>query len=227
MKPTISVVIPVLNDETQLILSLKSLQPLRNDCELIVVDGGSTDGSPTLAAPLADKVISTQRGRAKQMNAGAAEAQADVLLFLHADTVLPPSAVRKILHAVTADRCWGRFDVQFDSQRPIFKLIAFMMNWRSRLTGIATGDQVLFVTRKAFETIDGFPDIALMEDIAISKRLKKLGMPCCLRDKVITSARRWEHNGVLKTILLMWRLRLAYFFGADPNDLAAIYYRRT
>jgi hypothetical protein len=121
---------------------------------------------------------------------------------------------------------WGRFDVGFDNTQPIFKWIAFMMNLRSRVSGIATGDQALFVTHWAFQAVGGYPDIALMEDITISARLKKLGKPCCLPDKVITSARRWQQHGVFRTILLMWRLRLSYFFGVDPDDLAARYYRR-
>ncbi|MCQ8131092.1 TIGR04283 family arsenosugar biosynthesis glycosyltransferase, partial [Methylomonas rivi] len=184
-------------------------------------------GSPAVAAAWVDKVLHGPRGRAKQMNAGAFEADADILLFLHADTRLPADAVISIVDAVVQGYRWGRFDVRFDSSRPVFKLIAFMMNWRSRLTGIATGDQALFVTRRAFAAAGGFPDIALMEDIGLSARLKKLGWPCCLHAKVVTSARRWQRYGVLNTVLLMWRLRLAYFFGADPNRLAAQYYRKS
>ena len=227
MKPKMSIVIPVLNEGGRLIESLQSLQRLRTDCELLVVDGGSSDDSLSLATPLADKILSAPRGRAKQMNAGAAEATGDILLFLHADTSLPSGATQTISDAVQQGHQWGRFDVSFDSNQTIFKLIALMMNLRSRITGIATGDQALFVTRSAFDAIDGFPDIALMEDIAISNRLKKLAQPFCLNEKVTTSARRWQQNGVLKTILLMWRLRLAYFFGADPSKLAAYYYRRS
>jgi len=218
---------PVLNEAERLTTLLQELQALRGACELIVADGGSTDRSPTLAEPLVDKVVLSPRGRAKQMNAGAALGQADILLFLHADTQLPDQAVQKIVQAAANGYHWGRFDVQFDSQSHIFRVIAFMMNWRSRLTGLATGDQAIFMTRKTFNAIEGFPDIALMEDIAASKRLKKISHPCCLRDKVTTSARRWQQHGVLKTILLMWRLRLAYFFGADPNKLATQYYRRS
>ncbi len=161
------------------------------------------------------------------MNCGAAGAQADVLLFLHADTVLPDNAVTLIVRAVAEGYHWGRFDVSFDSPQPIFKLIAFMMNWRSRLTSIATGDQALFMTRSAFDAVGGFPEIALMEDIAASASLKKLGRPCCLTDQVITSARRWQQHGIVKTILLMWWLRLCYFFGADPAELVLRYYRRS
>jgi len=222
----ISTVIPVLNEAKHLAAKLQALQPHRNSCQLLLIDGGSHDASEAIAAPWVDKFRRSPPGRARQMNLGAAEADADILLFLHADTQLPDNAVTLIIQAV-ADGCpWGRFDVLFDNPKPIFKVIAMMMNLRSRLTGIATGDQCLFVTRQAFQTVGGFPEIALMEDIAMSARLKKYGKPCCLNAKVITSARRWEQHGVFKTILLMWRMRLAYFFGADPDDLAKRYYRK-
>lgn len=220
----ISIVIPVLNEAGQLAVKLQALQQHRERCQLLLIDGGSSDASPAIAAPLVDEVLHSQRGRAKQMNCGAAQAEADVLLFLHADTQLPDDAVGLIMHAIADGYQWGRFDVVFDNPRPVFKLIAFMMNQRSRLTGIATGDQCLFVTRQAFQAVGGFPKIALMEDIAISTQLKKHGNPCCLKAKVITSARRWQQHGVFKIILLMWRIRLAYFFGADPDDLAIRYY---
>lgn len=223
----ISIIIPVLNEAGQVAGRLQALQSLREHCQLIVVDGGSNDDSPTIAAPLADKLLHSERGRAKQMNTGAAQADADLLLFLHADTRLPSGAFELILQAIDGGYHWGRFDVAFDSPKPIFKLIAFMMNWRSRLTGIATGDQAMFVSKLAFQAVGGFPDIALMEDIALSALLKKQGKPCCLKSKVVTSARRWLQHGILKTILLMWRLRLAYFFGADPNDLAKRYYGKS
>jgi rSAM/selenodomain-associated transferase 2 len=226
VKPRLSIVIPVINEADRLDSILQALQPLRTDCELLLVDGGSDDASSIIAAPLVDKVLHSPRGRARQMNGGAARAGADVLLFLHADTRLPDGAVNLILRAIAGGYLWGRFDVEFDNPRAIFKLIALMMNWRSRLTGIATGDQAIFITNQAFQAVGGFPDIALMEDIAISTSLKRLGKPCCLVDKVVTSARRWLQHGIFKTILLMWRLRLAYFFGSDPDDLATHYYRR-
>lgn len=226
MKPRLSIVIPAINEAAQIANTLQALQPLRNNCELLLADGGSDDDSPAIAAPLVDEVLHSSRGRARQMNCGAEQASADVLLFLHADTRLPDFAVNRILQAIDGGYRWGRFDVEFDSQQLIFKLIALLMNWRSRLTGIATGDQAMFISRQAFQAVGGFPEIGLMEDIAISASLKKLGKPCCLTDKVVTSARRWQRHGIFKTILLMWRLRLAYFFGADPNDLAARYYRR-
>ena len=225
MQP-VTIIIPVANEACQIVDKLQALQRLRDRCQLLLVDGGSEDGSAELADRLVDRVLAAPRGRARQMNYGAAQAQTEVLLFLHADTRLPDNAINRILQALADGYQWGRFDVGFDSPQPIFKLIAFMMNQRSRLTGIATGDQALFMTRSAFQAVGGFPDIALMEDIEISARLKKLGKPCCLPEKVITSARRWLQHGVLKTIVLMWWLRLSYFFGADPDGLAARYYRR-
>ncbi|AMK76371.1 MULTISPECIES: TIGR04283 family arsenosugar biosynthesis glycosyltransferase [Methylomonas] len=226
MMPQISIIIPVVNEAAQLTDKLRALQPLRTRCELLLVDGGSSDTSPAIAEPLVDQVLHRPRGRARQMNLGAQHAQADVLLFLHADTQLPDQSIDLIMSAVEQGAVWGRFDVRFDSQQAVFKLIAWMMNLRSRLTGIATGDQAIFVSRQAFQAVGGFPDIALMEDIAVSAALKKLAKPCCLKAKVVTSARRWQQHGILKTILLMWRLRLRYFFGAHPDDLAARYYRR-
>lgn len=226
MKPQLSIVIPVLNEAGQLIEKLQALQALRDCCQLLLVDGGSDDGSAAIAEPLVDSVLPSPRGRARQMNTGAAQAQADVVLFLHVDTLLPDNAVDLIMQAVADGYLWGRFNVRFDSPKAIFKLIAFMMNHRSRLTGIATGDQALFVTCRAFQTVGGFPDIALMEDITLSAQLKKFGKPCCLRAKVITSARRWLQHGIIKTILFMWWLRQRYFFCANPDELVAYYYRR-
>ncbi len=223
----ISIILPVLNEAQDLAAKLQALQGLRDRCQLLLVDGGSNDDSPVIAAPWVDKVLPSPRGRATQMNAGAAHADGEVLLFLHADTQLPADAVDLIIKAMAEGYRWGRFDVSFDSTKPVFKLIAFMMNNRSRLTGIATGDQALFMTRQAFAAVGGFPQIALMEDVEITTQLKKHGKPCCLRAQVITSARRWQQHGVFKTIVLMWRLRLAYFFGANPDDLVARYYGRS
>ncbi|OAI17554.1 TIGR04283 family arsenosugar biosynthesis glycosyltransferase [Methylomonas koyamae] len=222
----ISLIIPVLNEAGHLAGKLRALQVLRDRCQLVLVDGGSHDDSPEIAKSLVDKIILAARGRAIQMNAGALQADAEILLFLHADTRLPDNVIDLISQAVTEGFHWGRFDVAFDNPKPIFKLIAFMMNQRSRLNGIATGDQALFMTRPAFAAVGGFPAIALIEDIAISSKLKKHGKPCCLKAKVLTSARRWQQHGICKTILLMWWLRLAYFFGADPDDLAVRYYGR-
>jgi rSAM/selenodomain-associated transferase 2 len=220
---TLSIIIPVLDEAATIETALRAMASfLARGAEVIVVDGGSRDGTVDLARPLADRVIAAPRGRAMQMNAGAAIARGHVLLFLHADTQLPADFDRTIVDGLAqSGRVWGRFDVRFDGGG--LTLVALMMNLRSRLSGIATGDQALFVTRAAFDAAGGFPPIALMEDVAFSVRLKRIGRPLCLRACVITSARRWKKNGVLRTILLMWRLRLAYFFGADPIRLAKAY----
>ncbi|HEX5211788.1 MAG TPA: TIGR04283 family arsenosugar biosynthesis glycosyltransferase [Pseudolabrys sp.] len=219
----LSIVMPVLDEAAAIEAALRALAPYRaRGVEVIVVDGGSRDGTPTLAAPLADGVIGAPRGRSLQMNAGAAAAKGDTLLFLHADTQLPEPADELALDGLKrSGSVWGRFDVRFDGEE--LALIAFMMNLRSRLTGIATGDQAMFVTRAAFDAAGGFPPIALMEDVALSARLKRIGRPLCLRERVTTSGRRWHTHGVLRTIVLMWKLRLAYFFGADPVRLAKAY----
>ncbi len=224
-QPRFSIIVPVLNEAAGLEAILAPLQAWRRQGhEVIVVDGGSTDASLALAGPRADRVTQTAPGRARQQNAGARLAQGDILLFLHADTRLPEQALEAIAQGLRQQgRCWGRFDVRLTGRRPMFRVIETLMNWRSRLSGIATGDQAIFVTREAFQRVGGFPDIALMEDIAISKRLKRLGRPLCLRGPALTSSRRWEQGGVWRTIFLMWRLRLAYFFGADPAGLARLY----
>jgi rSAM/selenodomain-associated transferase 2 len=213
-------VVPVLNEAAGIRAALEALAPLRaRGHEVIVVDGGSEDGTPDLARPLCDRVIVAPRGRALQMNAGARVAEGDVLLFLHADTVLPPDA-SEVISQSTANHVWGRFDVEIEGRHPMLKVVAWSMNLRSRLTGIATGDQAIFVRRDAFA---GFPRIPLMEDVAFSKAMKRRGAPACLRSRVRTSGRRWESRGVLRTVFLMWRLRLAYALGADPTRLAKKY----
>lgn len=221
---TLSIVMPVLNEAADIEAALGALAPLRaRGVEVIVADGGSKDGTADLARPLADQVLAAPRGRALQMNAGALAAHGDVLLFLHADTRLPEGADRLVLDGLArTGSIWGRFDVRIDGGG-LLGLISFMMNGRSRLTGIATGDQAMFMTRAAFEATGGFPAIALMEDVALSARLKRLGQPLCLRARVTTSPRRWRKHGVLRTMLLMWRLRLAYYCGADPAKLARSY----
>ena len=218
-----SIIIPTLNEEKNIVSCLSALQLLRNQCEIIVVDGGSIDSTRILAAPLANKVIVSDLGRAKQMNIGAGQSAGDVLIFLHADTRLPENALQLIQQEIGSDRQWGRFDIQLSGSHFMLKVIAQMMNWRSGLTGIATGDQVIFVTCLAFEKAGQYPDISLMEDITLCKALKKISPPVCLPAKVISSGRRWECNGIYKTILLMWSLRLRYFFGADPQTLAYLY----
>jgi rSAM/selenodomain-associated transferase 2 len=220
----LSIVMPVLDEAAEIEAALSALASYRlRGVEVIVVDGGSRDATPDLARPLADRVTAAARGRSLQMNAGAGAAQGDVLLFLHADTRLPENADRLVLDGLARSGCtWGRFDVRFDGGG-LLRVVAAMMNLRSRLTGIATGDQALFVTRAAFERVGGFPAIALMEDVALSVRLKRFGRPCALRARVTTSARRWRKHGTLRTVLLMWRLRLRFFLGADPAKLARAY----
>jgi rSAM/selenodomain-associated transferase 2 len=221
--PALSVVIPALDEAADIVAALDALRPLRaRGVEVVVADGGSKDGTPELARPLADLVLTAPPGRASQMNAGAAACRGAVLLFLHADTRLPENADRLVLDGLRAGRVWGRFDVRIDGGG-LFGLISLMMNLRSRLTGIATGDQAMFVTRAAFDAAGGFPAIALMEDVALSARLKQRSTPLCLRARAITSPRRWRKYGVARTILLMWRLRLRFFLGADPAKLARAY----
>jgi rSAM/selenodomain-associated transferase 2 len=187
--------------------------------EVIVVDGGSGDATARLAASLCDQLVNGERGRAIQMNAGARAASGDALLFLHADTRLPANADEVVLTAL--ERCaWGRFDVRIEGRQPLLGIVAGAMNLRSRLSGIATGDQAIFVRRSAFE---GFPELPLMEDVAFSSAMKRRGRPACLRERVTTSARRWERDGVLRTIFLMWRLRLLFAFGVPPERLARDY----
>jgi len=189
-----------------------------------VVDGGSHDDTAARAAPLADRVVTSARGRATQMNAGAAVVRGDVLLFLHADTRLPPDADRIVREALArTGRAWGRFDVTIEGRHPLLPVVAAAMNARSRLTGITTGDQAMFVTRAAFVAAGRFPEIALMEDITFARTLKRISRPVSLRARVTTSGRRWETRGVVRTILLMWRLRLMYFLGARPDALALRY----
>jgi len=219
--PPLTIIVPMLNEEAGITAALGALRPL--DAEIVAVDGGSGDKSVALAAPLCDQLLRSPRGRARQMNAGAAAAHGDILLFLHADTVLPAQADRLVGEAIAGDACWGRFDVRIAGDSAWFPLIATLMNLRSRLTGIATGDQAIFVRRTAFAQVGGFADIPLMEDIVLSQRLRQLGRPACLRQKVTTSGRRWEKQGVLRTVFTMWWLRLRFFFGTDPAKLAREY----
>ncbi|WP_298718837.1 TIGR04283 family arsenosugar biosynthesis glycosyltransferase [uncultured Oceanisphaera sp.] len=219
---SLSIIMPMLNEANSLPQTLDELRPYAASAELILVDGGSRDHSVALAQRAGVKVISSAPGRARQMNAGAAVARGDDLLFLHADTRLPPDADRLIAEAL-AEHHWGRFDVTISGSHPMLAVIAFMMNRRSRLTGIATGDQAIFVRRSTFEAVDGFPDQPLMEDIELSKQLKRLGSPACLAQKVVTSGRRWEQKGLWRTVVLMWRLRFAYWRGANPEQLARAY----
>ena len=221
----LSVIVPVLNEAESLASFLRHLQPLRaQGHELILVDGGSSDGSPQFAYPLCDAVIESEPGRARQMNAGAALASGDWLLFLHADTCLPkPFAEWEGLIAQTR-QTWGRFNVRLSSDRWFFRIIERAINIRSALTGIATGDQAIFIRRERFNQLNGYADQPLMEDVELCRRLKKRGAPLCLKQPVITSSRRWEAKGVFRTVLLMWELRLRYYLGAKPSELVRRYY---
>jgi rSAM/selenodomain-associated transferase 2 len=221
----LSIIVPTLNEATGIVAHLTALQPMRRrGTEVIIVDGGSTDDTAALAVPWVDGVVSARQGRAAQMNAGARLARGDVLLFLHADTRLPEWADTLIAKALADKRqTWGRFDVAIEATHPLLRVVGWSMNLRSRLTGIATGDQAMFVRRQAFATVGGFPEIPLMEDIALSRSLKCLASPVCLHERVVTSGRRWEKRGVLRTIVLMWRLRASYWLGVDPSRLARAY----
>jgi rSAM/selenodomain-associated transferase 2 len=221
----LSIIVPVLNEAPGIVETLSALQPLRQaGHEVIVSDGDSADRSVALSMPFADRVIKCTRGRSRQMNAGAAPAGGDVLLFLHADTFLPERADHLILSGLeNRQRRWGHFDVRLSGKAPFLRAVEVLMNLRSRVSGIATGDQGIFVERSLFEALGGFPEIDLMEDIALCKRLKKGGAPLCLSARVTTSSRRWEKNGILRTVFLMWSFRFAYWLGADPARLARLY----
>ncbi len=247
--PVLSIVIPVLNEALGIAPFLQALAPLRaRGVQIIVVDGGSTDGTverarqalqapangiaealaqsgaATHAQALDWQVITAPLGRAAQMNAGARQASGATLLFLHADTHLPPAADTLVARALNrGTQHWGRFDVHIAGQHGMLRVIAVLMNGRSRRGGIATGDQAMFMTRAAFDAVGGFPAQPLMEDIEMSKRLLRLSRPACLRAQVVTSGRRWETRGVWRTVLLMWRLRFAYWRGASPEHLAELY----
>ncbi|MFN3984794.1 MAG: TIGR04283 family arsenosugar biosynthesis glycosyltransferase [Rhodocyclaceae bacterium] len=224
--PRVGIVVPVLNEAGTLPDLLAQLQALRDsDCavDIVVVDGGSEDGSAELVSAAQLPLLSTASGRARQMNAGAAAVDGDVLLFLHADTQLPAHALEAVRRAVAAGAHWGRFDVHIDGRARLLRVVATLMNLRSRLSGIATGDQAMFARRDSFERVGRFPDQPLMEDIELSRRLLRLGRPACLRLRARTSGRRWERRGVWRTILLMWRLRWAYWRGASPDVLARAY----
>ena len=222
--PRLSIILPVLDEAGSIPATLASLAPLRAaGHQVIVADGGSSDATTTLCHGLVDHLVAAPRGRARQMNAGAALAQGDVLLFLHADTRLPPQADQLVAQALQAGAGWGRFDVRISGQSRLLPLVAALMNVRSRITGIATGDQAIFVRQALFHSVGGFADQALMEDIQLCRQLRRIGRPACLRAKVITSGRRWDSRGAWRTILLMWWLRWRYWRGAAPEQLAQAY----
>ncbi len=220
---TISVIIPTLDEAARIEATIEAVAALRPH-EIIVADGGSRDGTPTLAAGRPCRVVASPRGRAVQMNAGAASATGEVLLFLHADTRLPPTAFDDVVHALAdPGTVGGRFDVRLDRAGAVYRLIETLMNARSRATRIATGDQAIFVRRRVFEELGGYAPIPLMEDVEFSRRLKRRGRVACLRTQVVTSARRWEQAGPWRTILRMWWLRALYAAGVSPHRLARAY----
>lgn len=220
----LSIIVPTLNESANIGTALTALQNCRaTGAEVIVVDGGSSDDTVARAASLADTVVIAPRGRASQLQAGVRHARGELLLFLHADSLLPVDALQLIQAATRHGERWGRFDVTITGEHPMLQIVARMMNVRSRWTGIATGDQGIFVARELLEAVGGVPQQALMEDIELSKRLRARARPACLRACVATSGRRWEKNGVWRTIWLMWRLRFAYWRGANPDDLRKQY----
>lgn len=222
----ISIVVPTLNEASQIESFLLKLQYLRkNGHELIIVDGGSQDSTLSIAQQFVDDIVSCEPCRAEQMNAGAAMARGDILWFLHADSYPPPCADRLITKGLQEQpRVWGRFNVRLSGSSSLFRIIEFMMNVRSCFTGIATGDQGIFVKRSVFFNHNGFPKIALMEDVAISKKFKKISRPLCVTEPIVTSSRKWESDGIFRTIVTMWLLRIAYWIGINPDRLKNIYY---
>lgn len=227
VRPSVAVILPVRNEAVILETSLSDLFTRHDPLEVIVVDGGSGDATRAIAGSFSSRypvrVLDASPGRASQMNAGAAAAHADILLFLHADTRLPPRALERIREAIGAGRAWGRFDVCLDGARSAYRIIERFMNWRSALTGIATGDQAIFVRRDVFESLGGYAPIALMEDIEFSRRLKRRSRPARILDPATASARRWERYGVVRTVLRMWWLRFLYWLGVSPAHLARWY----
>ena len=222
----LSIIIPVFNEEKQLPTLLEQLQPWLEHAqlELIFVDGGSSDGSYCLLQSAGQQVIQSDKGRANQMNAGAQLAKGELLLFLHADTQLPDINLLQLRERLRAhQKVWGRFDVSIKGKHFMFMVIAYFINWRSRLTGIATGDQAIFVCKNNFERLGAYKKQNLMEDVALSAGLKKYSWPLCIKQKVITSGRRWEKNGIARTIVLMWQLRFAYWRGVPADQLAKRY----
>lgn len=224
--PALSIIIPTRNEASHIVSLLTPLQIFRQaGVEIILVDAYSTDATVILATPLVDSIIISVKGRAVQQNKGAALAKGKYLLFLHADTILPPQFIDEIkLCDQLHKNHWGRFDVKLSGRRIGFRIIELMMNLRSRLSGIATGDQAIFVQKKSFTDIGGFASLQLMEDIDLCSRLKKLSKPYCSKLKVVTSSRRWEKNGLIKTIVTMWWYRLQFFFGVDTHRLEKQYY---
>lgn len=220
---SISIIIPTLNEEIAIKDLLQQLQTLRTQGhEVIVVDGGSHDETLSISESLADKVIKSKAGRALQMNNGTMHANENILWFLHADTIIPDHAIEMIQQALN-EKDWGRFNVKLSGTNILFRLIESMINIRSCFSGIATGDQGIFVKKNIFESVGHYSILPLMEDVELSKKLKRVSRPVCIKEKLITSSRRWEKNGVISTVLLMWRLRFLYWLGVNASTLAKQY----
>lgn len=217
----VSIIIPTFNEAAEIVQTLKPMQSLRDSGhEVIVVDGGSTDQTCEIAAPLVDCIFKGTKGRAAQMHLGASQATHGIYWFVHADTGVQSDSIAEIQAAIQSGKKWGRFDVRLNAQKPVFRVVEAMMNFRSCLTGICTGDQGIFVEREIYQQIGGMPQQALMEDIEVSKRLlRQKKRPACIHRKIVTSARRWQQKGVIRTIVLMWWLRFAYFFGVSANQI--------
>lgn len=222
---TLSIIIPALNEAKSLRLLLPALLAQNESVELIVADGGSQDETPSVVTRFGAQLVISERGRARQMNAGAASAGGEILLFLHADSHPPAAAFQLVEQAIANGNLWGRFDLRLSGKHWLLRVVERMINWRSCLSGIATGDQAIFLRRETFKSLGGYAEIPLMEDVELSKRLKRLAAPCCIRQPLTTSSRRWEHYGIVRTILLMWQMRLAYFLGVSPESLAQRYRR--
>lgn len=221
----LSIIVPTLNEAQNLQQTLQPLQPLRgSELEIIVADGGSDDGTLELAQNWADQIIRAPKGRAAQMNTGAKLANGSTLLFLHADAHLSAATLQAVRHK-TDRATWGRFDVELRSERFVFRIIEKMMNLRSCVTNVATGDQAMFVNTEVFRQLGGFPEIALMEDVALSKKLRAISRPLCVCQPVSVSVRYWEKNGVLTSVMRMWYIRAAYLLGVSPDTLKNLYYR--
>lgn len=222
----LSIIIPVLNEEATIASVLDRLQGLRQEgcAEIILVDGGSSDATVSIAGSMVDHLLQSEPGRALQMNRGAEVAQGQWLMFLHADTQLPDDFVELIFSQCRSSSCWGRFDVRLSGGHWLFRVIERMINLRSRISGIATGDQAVFVRAETFRCVGGYAAMPLMEDVDLSRRLKRIGFPVCIRAPAITSSRRWEQRGILATVWLMWKLRLLYFLGVSPERLVEQYY---
>ena len=224
MTAMVSIIVPVLNDAAVLSKLLDQLQDIRSlGHEVIVVDGGSHDDVVHVCEKRVDQLIHSASGRASQMNKGALQAKGDIFWFLHADSLIEAGCLDEILRLTQHEKVWGRFDVKLSGKDWRLRIVEFLMNWRSRLTCIATGDQGIFLTREAFNQVEGYKEIPLMEDIEISKALKKISTPFLPGQMITTSSRRWQSQGIFRTILLMWSLRLAYFLGISADRLSAYY----